>query len=128
MCKRDFNKVSLLKSFQERLEYLKCDKDYLSPRDVSNPFYKSKLWREIRELVLTRDRGCDLGVDGVYISGPMIVHHIEPLSAEDLEMMTTKVTDLDNLITCSVETHNSIHYGDKKELYKERKMGDTKLW
>lgn len=119
-----------LKSFSERLDYLKLgDNNALSPRHMSMPFYKSKIWETTRDIILQRDLGFDLGIFGVYIDGAMYVHHINPISEYDIVHMTKKVLDPENLITASGETHNKIHYNQQeKDVWVERKPGDTKLW
>jgi len=72
----------------------------------------------------------DLGVDGTYIRGPILVHHINPLTPEDFNPWNMdKLLNPNNLITCSIETHNKIHYGDRiEDLSSERSPDDTKLW
>lgn len=73
--------------------------------------------------------GFDLGVFGVYIDGPMYVHHINPINEHDIRRQTKKLLDPENLITVSMNTHNSIHYKKiEKEPWVERRPGDTKLW
>lgn len=120
-----------LKSFNERLEYLKVlDNNALSPRHMSMEFYKSKTWEQIRDVVLQRDLGFDLGVFGVYVTGKRYVHHINPISEYDIVHNTKKLLDPENLITTSGSTHNVIHYGEEEteEPWVERTPGDTKLW
>lgn len=96
---------------------------------MSMPFYKSKIWETTRDIILQRDLGFDLGTFGVYIEGPMYVHHINPVTEHDIRYMTKKVLDPENLITTSRSTHNRIHYSVKeKDEWVERKPGDTKLW
>ena len=128
--KRNYSELITLKSFSERLEYLKLgDNNALSPRHMSMPFYKSKIWETTRDIILQRDLGFDLGVFGVYVEGPMYVHHINPISEHDILHMTKKLLDPENLITTSRETHNKIHYNQQeKDVWVERKPGDTKLW
>ena len=128
--RRNYSELKTLKSFSERLEYLKLgDNNALSPRHMSMPFYKSKIWEATRDIILQRDLGFDLGVFGVYVEGPMYVHHINPISEHDILHMTKKLLDPENLITTSRETHNKIHYNQQeKDVWVERKPGDTKLW
>ena len=128
--KRTYSELITLKSFSERLEYLKLgDNNALSPRHMSLSFYKSKIWETTRDIILQRDLGFDLGVFGVYVEGPMYVHHINPISEHDIIHMTKKLLDPENLITTSRETHNKIHYNQQeKDVWVERKPGDTKLW
>lgn len=128
--KRSYSELILLKSHAERLEYLKLlDNNVTSPRHISGSFYRSKTWKTIRKMVIDRDLGFDLGVFGVYIDGPMLVHHINPIDESDIIFQTKKLLDPENLITVSGNTHNLIHYNKKeKEQWVERKPGDTKLW
>lgn len=127
---RSYSELILIDNFNDRLEYLKLgDNNALSPRHISAQFYKSNKWKTIRERVIDRDLGFDLGVFGVYIDGNMIVHHINPIDENDIIYQTDKLTNMDNLITTSLNTHNLIHYNTvKKEQWVERKPGDTKLW
>lgn len=105
------------------------DNNVTSPRNISGEFYKSRLWKGVRRDIINRDLGFDLGVFGVYIEGPMYVHHIDPINESDIIYLTTKVTDPENLITTSLDTHNAIHYKqEEKDGWIERVPGDTKLW
>ena len=119
-----------LSSHTERLEYLKIgDNNALSPRHMSMSFYKSHAWEVTRDAILKRDLGFDLGVFGVYIDGPMYVHHINPIEESDIVHMTRKLLDPENLITTSDNTHKKIHYNkEEKDEWIERKPGDTILW
>lgn len=126
---RSYEELKNLESWSERLEYLKLlDGNAKSPRGISMGFYKSHKWKFIREQVITRDLGFDLGANGIYITGKMFIHHINPIDESDILNQTKKLTDLNNLILCSQETHNLIHYGNPVEEYVERQPGDTKLW
>lgn len=116
--------------YTDRLNYLSLkDENYTSPRTVSMAFYKSKPWKDVRRLAIERDLGCDLACIDVGIDGPILVHHIDPITEEDIIRGDPKCLDLNNLVCTSKATHNAIHYGetDKPE-YCERKAGDTKLW
>ena len=116
-------------TYGDRLNYLSLkDYDYNSPRDISNQFYKSKAWQQLREYVISRDLACDLGVPGMLIEGPIFCHHMNPLTKHDLENITKKCLDPENIICVSEVTHNKIHYDLKQEEFIERKRGDTKLW
>lgn len=126
-----YNEMITMDSFGDRLNYLSLyDKGYISPREISNKFYKSKIWKDLREYVIARDLGYDLGVPGVTIDGPPLVHHIYPLEEDDILMWNEDVLlNPDRLITVSRNTHNIIHYGNRSNtLYHERTKGDTKLW
>ncbi len=94
-------------------------------------FYRSREWLNVREEVILRDDGCDLGMSGYEISGGLLVHHMNPITARDLEAGADWILDPQYLITTSKRTHNAIHYGDKSLLPRplvKRTPGDTKLW
>lgn len=127
---RSYSELVLIPNFSERLEYLKLlDNNAESPRHMSGEFFKSKTWIITRQMIIDRDLGFDLGIFGVYIDGPMYVHHINPINEYDIRNRTKRLLDPDNLITASMDTHNAIHYKTvEKEIWVERRPGDTKLW
>lgn len=127
---RSYSQLKSLTSFPERLDYLKLlDNNVTSPRHMSEQFYQSRTWKTIRQQIIDRDLGFDLGIFGVYIDGSMLVHHINPIDEFDIIHQTKKLLDPENLITTSWNTHNLIHYNTKeKETWVERTAGDTKLW
>ena len=100
-------------------------------RYINQQFYRSREWRQLRHHVITRDLGCDLGIEGYEIHSELIVHHMNPMEAGDIIHGDERVLDPEFLITTTLRTHNAIHYGDEKllpKLYVERKRNDTKLW
>lgn len=128
-----YKKLLTIDSFGDRLNYLSLFKrGYRSPRHMSNPFYKSRIWRDLREEIIARDLGYDLGVPGIQIPNKqdIIVHHMIPLEEDDiLEWREDILLNPDLLITTSRNTHNIIHYGDRSQsILIERQPGDTKLW
>lgn len=127
---KSYSELIKLDSFSERLAYLQLfDNNATSPRHMSMNFYKSKAWKHIRQTIIDRDLGFDLGVFGVYINGDMLVHHINPINESDILYKTKWLFDPENLITVSTDTHNSIHYNkQEKESWVERTPGDTILW
>lgn len=127
---KSYSELVKLKSFEERLAYLKLlDNNVKSPRHMSSDFYKSHTWRTIRQQIIERDSGFDLGVFGVYVPDGIIVHHINPIDVNDILYHTPKLTDFQNLITTSVNTHNLIHYNTKeKSVWVDRAPDDTKFW
>lgn len=127
---KSYSELILLPSFSERLAYLQLfDNNAKSPRHMSYEFYSSRVWKQLRQTIIDRDLGFDLGVFGVYIDGPMLVHHINPIDESDIIYQTSKLLDPENLITTSGSTHNSIHYRqEEKDVWIERKPGDTILW
>lgn len=127
---KTYTELLTFSSFQGRLDYLKLlDNNATSPRHMSEQFYKSHTWRTLRKDIIDRDFGFDLGVNGVYINGIMLVHHINPISEYDIIHQTQKLLDPENLITTSLTTHGLIHYNqEEKEVWVERTPGDTILW
>jgi 5-methylcytosine-specific restriction endonuclease McrA len=138
---KNYKGLILLNSYSERLEYLKTydnnPGNRNKERDLLNAFYRSRTWRDIRKLVIQRDLFCDLGIPGLEIQnkendklGTIVVHHIVPITLADLENESDLLMSMDNLITCSIETHNQIHYSTNKfeNMIIERKPGDTCPW
>lgn len=136
---RSYSELITMPSFGDRLKYLQLwDNPHVSPRHISNGFYKSNAWLRTREDIMVRDMGYDLGVwgvdiqdrivDGIVLPGIAIVHHINPITEEDIEMWSDDLLDPENLITTSLDTHNAIHYKPKTSDYVERQAGDTLLW
>lgn len=128
---KSYSELIQLKTFDERFKYLQVyDKTPGNKnRKLLNDFYKSNAWLYTKEKVMKRDLGCDLGVSFLEIDGTILVHHINPITEEDVINGSSLLLDLENLISVSIDTHNKIHY--KKEVepdYVERKPGDTKLW
>lgn len=128
-----YKKLLTIDSFGDRLNYLSLyNRGYLSPRNISNPFYKSRIWRDLREEIIARDLGYNLGVKGIKIPEEegIIVHHMIPIEEIDiLEWREDILLNPDLLITTSKSTHNIIHYGDRSQsIFVERRPGDTKLW
>ena len=137
MPKRCFSELVRLKTFDERFAYLKLKgsvgKSIFSlDRYLNQVFYKSNEWLRVRDQVILRDRGCDLGVPGLEISSKLLVHHMNPITIEDLDPeINLEILNPEFLITTVHSTHQAIHYGDKNLLLlnsKSRKPGDTKLW
>lgn len=125
-----------LTTFKERFRYLSLRgqvgrETFGFDRYINQRFYKSAEWRRVRNEVIVRDNGCDLGVDGYEIHGRMLIHHINPIAIEHIQHSDSMLLDPDNLITVTHNTHNAIHYGDESLLPKpivERRPGDTTLW
>ena len=117
-------------SYGDRLRYLSLhDMNYNSPRYMSTTFFKSRVWKKVREEVIARDLGCDLGCMNMPIKDKIIVHHINPITEEDIETQSDLLLNPNNLITTSIDTHNSIHYVRRpSEPYVERQPNDTQLW
>lgn len=127
---KSYSELILLDSYKERLEYLKlADNNYRNPsRDKTQILFQSMAWKQVRLQVINRDMAFDLGVFGLYIYDKVIVHHINPITIDDITKGTNALFDIDNLITTSLDTHNRIHYSVKEDPYFERGPGDTILW
>lgn len=133
---RTYKELSRLQTFEERFNYLKLSgsigtETFGFDRYINQMFYRSKEWKSIRNHVIVRDNGCDLGVEGREIQKGIIVHHINPIKIDDIVSATEFLMNPDYLICTSLKTHNAIHYGDSNLLDKDpviRRPGDTKLW
>lgn len=133
---RSYSQLKRLKTFEERFKYLnligKVGHDiWGAERYINQSFYKSKQWRDIRHEVIVRDQACDLGIDNREIYDKIIIHHMTPITLEDIETDSPYLLDPEYLICTQLVTHNALHYGDiskTQQEYKERRPGDTKLW
>ena len=134
---RTYTELSKLKTFEERFEYLRLDGEvgketFGFDRIFNQKFYRSVEWRRVRDQVIIRDCGCDLGVPGHEIYGQRIlIHHMNPISLEDLERRSEILMNPEYLITTIHNTHQAIHYGDADLLIKlprERTKNDTCPW
>ena len=133
---RSYTGVAEFETFTERFEYLKLDSDvgvatFGFDRYFNQRFYTSREWKSVRQKVIARDLGCDLGVEGHDIFNKILVHHMNPISVDDISKSSRYLLDSEYLICVSHLTHNAIHFGDASLLIsepKERREGDTKLW
>ena len=129
---KTYEELSKLNTFDDRFNYLKLNgRSVFTHRYVNQALYQSYEWRQFRQRVIIRDNGCDLGVKGHDISSNIHIHHINPITEEDVINRAPCVFDMNNVICVSSRTHNAIHYGDKNLLaqdYVERKPGDTCPW
>ena len=134
---KSYHELIRFQTFQERFNYLKLHGevgiDTFGPdRWINQNFYRSKEWRDIRNRVIIRDEGCDLGVPEYTIGDRIYIHHINPITVEDFESNPDALLDLDNLICVSFDTHQAIHFGSADYLkisgLEERKPNDTKVW
>ena len=100
-------------------------------RHLNQRFYASHEWKRVRDAVIVRDNGCDLGVEGHGIHDRILVHHMNPIRVQDLTDFNEDILNPEYLICVSTRTHNAIHFGDEGQLprpFVERQPGDTKLW
>lgn len=133
---RTYSELRQLRTFIERFRYLSLrgkvgQTTFGFDRWVNQGFYRSREWKQARSGVIVRDNGCDLGIEGYDIHDRIYIHHLNPLTLEQIESGDPCMLDPDNLITVTHRTHNAIHYGDERLLPIapiERKPGDTKLW
>jgi hypothetical protein len=133
---RTYSDLCRLHTFEERFGYLSLRGEvghatFGFDRWINQTFYTSRAWRDIRQGVILRDEGCDLGVLGYDISSRLLIHHMNPITADDIVNFNDEILDPEFLITTTHDTHNAIHYGDESLLpkrYVPRAPGDTKLW
>lgn len=117
---KTYSQCIKIPDYNERFQYLKllgsvCERTFGGYRELNQILYRCPEWKGIRRKVILRDNGNDLAHPDHPIRGRILVHHIEPITVEDIRDRTQKVFDLDNLISCSHQTHNAIHYsGDAK--------------
>ena len=134
---RSYSELIQIPDFLDRYKYLRQkqiigDATFGGHRPLNQTLYKSPEWRRVRRLVIERDRGCDLAhPDHEIRDGAAYIHHINPITVEDIQNRDPKVLDPSNLITVSFNTHQAIHYGSEDMLphdLVERRPGDTCPW
>lgn len=133
---RTYSQLIRLPTFENRFEYLKLKgsvgKDTFGhDRYLNQAFYSSMEWRRLRDEIIIRDNGCDLGVEGRQIGGKVYIHHLNPLGVNDILTHSEYLVNPEYLICVSFETHNAIHYGDINLLPRapiERRQNDTCPW
>ena len=133
---RTYSELITLPTFEERFKYLQLngqvgESTFGFDRYMNQVFYRSQKWKSIRDFVIIRDCGCDLGVEGYDIHGKIIIHHMNPLSVRDIETESDFLLNPDFLICTTHNTHNAIHYGDENLLVTapiERTKNDTCPW
>ena len=133
---RTYSDLITLPTFKERYEYLRLDgivgeETFGFDRYINQIFYKSKEWLEVRDYVIIRDNGCDLGIEGHEIHNRILIHHMNPTRKEDILNRSDILLNPEYLITTTKRTHDAIHYGDKKNLLDtpiERIKNDTCPW
>ena len=133
---RTYSELAQIDNFEDRFEYLKLGGEvgvttFGFDRYVNQQFYRSREWRLMRQKIIARDIGCDLGIEGYEIYDRIYIHHMNPMTVDDLTHGNEDILDPEYLISTTHRTHNAIHYGDASLLRKdlvERRPGDTKLW
>lgn len=133
---RTYFELRTLLTFEERYRYLRLrgrvgQDTFGFDRVFNQMFYQSREWKAVRNQVIIRDNGCDLGVEGYEIYGPILIHHMNPISLDDIRNSTDFLMNPEYLIATTQLTHNAIHYGDESLLPRapiERRRNDTCPW
>ena len=133
---KTYSELILLPTFEERFEYLKLSgqvgkETFGFDRYLNQNFYRSAAWRRVRDQVIVRDCGCDLGIEDRMIGGKILIHHMNPIVYTDILNLTDILLNPEYLICVSHNTHNAIHYGDDNLLIKNpivRTRNDTCPW
>ena len=133
---KTYSELITLPTYEERFNYLKLEgvvgeMTFGFDRYLNKKLYTSQEWKTVRNQVIVRDNGCDLACEGYEIYGKILIHHINPITVEDVINRNPIIFDLENLISTTHNTHNAIHYGDENLLIKgpiERTKNDTIPW
>ena len=133
---RTYNELMLLPTFEERFKYLKLsgrvgEETFGFDRWINQKFYRSAEWKHLRDQVIIRDNGCDLGVEGREIYGKILIHHMNPITKKDILDRTDLLLNPMYLISVTKQTHDAIHYSDESILMKDpivRSRNDTCPW
>ena len=134
---RTYSELIALPTFEERFQYLKLDQrigedTFGFDRYLNQRFYRSEEWKQVRNEVIVRDNGCDLAIPDREIFGRIIVHHMNPISLDDIDGNEKYILDPEYLITTFKTTHDAIHFGDESILLESeptiRAQNDTCPW
>ena len=133
---RCYSELITLPTYKERFNYLQLNGQvgqdtFGFDRYLNQNFYRSREWKRLRDQIILRDNGCDLGVEGYEIYGRVLIHHMNPITIRDIETMSDYLLNPEYLICTTHNTHNAIHYGDESLLCLgpiERKPNDTCPW
>lgn len=133
---RTYSELVRLETFKDRYEYLRLggqvgEETFGFDRYLNQIFYQSQEWKRIRDRVIIRDNGCDLGIEDHEIRGKIIIHHMNPISIDDIKTSSDFLLNPEYLICVTHTTHNAIHYGDENLLGMnliERRKNDTCPW
>lgn len=135
---KSYDELIKLKTFEERYQYLRITQHkvgeltFAGSRYLNQVLYKSKAWQDFRREIIIRDNGCDLGIEDRPVNTKLIVHHINPLTIEQVQNRDACIFSPNNVVCCSIETHNEIHYSDGSNLVPtkptERRPNDTCPW
>ena len=133
---RTYSELSKLHTYEERYKYLQLkgtvgEETFGFDRYWNQNFYRSQEWKRIRDYIIIRDNGCDLGIEDRIIQGKIIIHHMNPISSSDIQNVSDYLMNPEYLICTTHQTHNAIHYGDENLLMTnpiERTANDTCPW
>lgn len=133
---RTYSELIQLPTFEDRYRYLRLngvvgEETFGFDRYLNQVFYRSQRWKEVRDYVIIRDNGCDLGISDREIHSRIIIHHMNPIKLSDIEKESAFLLNPEYLISVSHNTHNAIHYGDENLLIQpivERSKNDTCPW
>ena len=133
---KSYDALILLDNIEDRYNYLRIGggvghETFGFDRYLNQGFYQSAEWKRVRDEVISRDNGCDLGLEGYEINGRILIHHMNPIQPNQIKFFDPDILDPDFLISCSHKTHNAIHYGDENLLPRrivERRPNDTTPW
>lgn len=133
---RTYTELMKLQTFEERFRYLKLvarvgEETFGFDRYLNQQFYHSQEWKSIRNEIIIRDNACDLGITGREMNKGIIIHHMNPITKDDLIHQSDFLLNPDYLICVSKKTHSAIHYGDESLLFDglvERSKDDTCPW
>ena len=136
MTTRTYSELARIDDFEDRFRYLMLrggvgETTFGFDRHINQLFYRSAEWKRVRQHVIARDLGCDLGVEGYDIHDRILIHHLNPMRVDDIVHGDDSILDPEFLISTTHNTHNAIHYGDESLLsqpFVERSFGDTRLW
>ena len=136
MMNKSYLELIQIPTFQERYEYLKIggrigEETFGFDRYLNQTLYRSSEWKRFRRQIIIRDKGCDLGCEGYELYDKILIHHINPITIDDVLKRASCIFDPNNVICTSLNTHNAIHYGDSELLVTEpieRTKNDTCPW
>nr|DAQ54557.1 MAG TPA: HNH endonuclease bacteriophage, HNH Endonuclease, DNA.52A [Caudoviricetes sp.] len=133
---KSYDALILLDTIEDRYKYLRIGggvgyETFGFDRYLNQGFYQSTEWKRVRNEVISRDNGCDLGLEGYEINGRILIHHMNPIRPSQIKFFDPDILNPDFLISCSHKMHNAIHYGDENLLPRrivERRPNDTIPW
>lgn len=133
---RTYTELITLPTFEERFRYLQLngkvgESTFGFDRYLNQAFYNSWEWRQLRNHIIVRDHGCDLGIEGREINGIILIHHMNPIRVNDIRTRSEYLMNPEYLISTIKNTHDAIHYGDESLLFHapiERRRNDTCPW